>query len=123
MKAAVVWKHGDPITIENVTVFKPKNREVLVNTAYAGICHSDLHIHDGTYPHPLPYIPGHEASGIVEGDVRVARPWCHGSSWAGRARARPGGGGHVLVDPPRMPDGCLRVATSSVRPRPGTSVD
>ena len=80
MKAAVVWKHGDPITIENVTVFKPKNREVLVNTAYAGICHSDLHIHDGTYPHPLPYIPGHEASGIVEAvgeDVTYVKPGDH----------------------------------------------
>jgi len=80
MKAAVVWKHGEPITIEEVTVFKPKSREVLVNTAFAGICHSDLHIHDGTYPHPLPYIPGHEASGIVEAvgeDVTYVKPGDH----------------------------------------------
>ena len=80
MKAAVVWKHGDPLTIEDVTVFKPKSREVLVNTAFAGICHSDLHIHDGTYPHPLPYIPGHEASGIVEAvgeDVTYVKPGDH----------------------------------------------
>jgi S-(hydroxymethyl)glutathione dehydrogenase/alcohol dehydrogenase len=80
MKAAVVWKHGEPISVEDVTIFKPKSREVLVNTAFAGICHSDLHIHDGTYPHPLPYIPGHEASGVVEAvgeDVTHVKPGDH----------------------------------------------
>ena len=37
MKAAVVWEAAKPMTIEDVTIFKPKNREVIVNTAYAGI--------------------------------------------------------------------------------------
>lgn len=80
MKAAVVWKAGEPMTIENVTIEKPKSREVLIRTAYAGICHSDLHFADGTYPHPLPYIPGHEASGVVEAvgvDVTHVQPGDH----------------------------------------------
>ncbi|KKB09306.1 Zn-dependent alcohol dehydrogenase [Devosia chinhatensis] len=80
MKAAVVWKAGEPMTIENVTIEKPKSREVLVRTAYAGICHSDLHFADGTYPHPMPYIPGHEASGIVEAvgdEVTHVKPGDH----------------------------------------------
>jgi S-(hydroxymethyl)glutathione dehydrogenase/alcohol dehydrogenase len=66
MKAAVVWEANEPITIESVEIGKPGRREVLVRTAYAGICHSDLHFHDGTYPYPVPYVPGHESSGIVE---------------------------------------------------------
>jgi S-(hydroxymethyl)glutathione dehydrogenase/alcohol dehydrogenase len=80
MKAAVVWKAGEPMTIENVSIEKPKSREVLIRTAYAGICHSDLHFADGTYPHPMPYIPGHEASGIVEAvgeDVTHVKPGDH----------------------------------------------
>jgi S-(hydroxymethyl)glutathione dehydrogenase/alcohol dehydrogenase len=39
---------------------------VLIRTAACGLCHSDLHFIEGTYPHPLPAIPGHEAAGIVE---------------------------------------------------------
>lgn len=66
MKAAVVWDANQPITIENVDVGKPGPREVLVRTAYAGVCHSDLHFHDATYPYPKPYVPGHESAGIVE---------------------------------------------------------
>ena len=32
----------------------------------AGVCHSDLHFIEGPYPHPLPAVLGHEASGVVE---------------------------------------------------------
>ena len=39
---------------------KPKRREVLVRTAFAGLCHSDLHFMEGLYPHPMPVILGHE---------------------------------------------------------------
>ena len=39
---------------------------MLIRTAACGLCHSDLHFIEGTYPHPLPAIPGHEAAGIVE---------------------------------------------------------
>lgn len=80
MKAAVLWKTGEPMTIENVSVEKPKAREVLVRTAYAGICHSDLHFADGTYSYPMPMVPGHEAAGIVEAvgeDVTHVRPGDH----------------------------------------------
>ncbi|XDB00355.1 Zn-dependent alcohol dehydrogenase (plasmid) [Sulfitobacter sp. LCG007] len=80
MKAAVVWEAAEPMTIEDVTIFKPKNREVIVNTAYAGICHSDLHLQDGTFPHPMPFIPGHECAGIVEAvgdEVTYVKPGDH----------------------------------------------
>lgn len=80
MKAAVVWEAGRPMTIEDVQVSKPGPREVLVRTAYAGVCHSDLHFIDGTYPYPMPYIPGHESSGVVEAvgeDVTYVRKGDH----------------------------------------------
>lgn len=66
MKAAVLVEAGKPLEIEDVTISKPGPHEVLIRTAACGLCHSDLHFIDGSYPHPLPAIPGHEAADIVE---------------------------------------------------------
>src|SRR5215510_3694434 len=55
-----------PLAIEEVSINKPGPHEVLVRTAYAGLCHSDLHFIEGLYPHPLPVVLGHESAGIVE---------------------------------------------------------
>ncbi len=66
MKAAVLVEAGKPLEIEDVTISNPGPHEVLIRTAACGLCHSDLHFMDGSYPHPLPAIPGHEAAGIVE---------------------------------------------------------
>jgi S-(hydroxymethyl)glutathione dehydrogenase/alcohol dehydrogenase len=77
MKAAIVWQPGEPMTIEDVEIGNPGPREVLIRTSYAGICHSDLHFSDGHMKHPLPYVPGHEASGVVEktgSDVSYVKP-------------------------------------------------
>jgi S-(hydroxymethyl)glutathione dehydrogenase/alcohol dehydrogenase len=68
------------MTIETVEIGQPAAREVLIRTAFAGICHSDLHFADGTYGHPLPFVPGHEASGVVErvgSDVTYVKPGDH----------------------------------------------
>jgi S-(hydroxymethyl)glutathione dehydrogenase / alcohol dehydrogenase len=66
VKAAVLIEAGKPLQIEDVVISKPGPHEVLIRTAACGLCHSDLHFIEGTYPHPLPAIPGHEAAGIVE---------------------------------------------------------
>lgn len=66
MKAAVLVQPGHPLEIQDLTVAKPGPHEVLIRTAACGLCHSDLHFIDGSYPHPLPVVPGHEAAGIVE---------------------------------------------------------
>lgn len=66
MKAAVLIEAGKPLQIEQVNISNPGPHEVLIRTAACGLCHSDLHFIEGTYPHPLPAIPGHEAAGIVE---------------------------------------------------------
>jgi S-(hydroxymethyl)glutathione dehydrogenase / alcohol dehydrogenase len=66
MKAAVFHGPQKPLTIENVDVAQPIEREVLVRTVASGVCHSDLHFVDGYYQFPTPAILGHEAAGIVE---------------------------------------------------------
>lgn len=66
MKAAILREPGKPLSVEEVQIDKPKAHEVLIRTAACGLCHSDLHFINGSYPHPLPAIPGHEAAGIVE---------------------------------------------------------
>ncbi|BCW87038.1 Aryl-alcohol dehydrogenase [Alphaproteobacteria bacterium SO-S41] len=66
MKAAVLREVRKPLTIEEVQINKPGPREVLIRTAAAGVCHSDLHFAEGLYPYPLPAVIGHESAGIVE---------------------------------------------------------
>src|SRR5271166_4125805 len=66
MKAAVFHGPNQPLSIEDVQIDKPREREVLVRTVASGVCHSDLHFVDGLYPFPAPAILGHEAAGIVE---------------------------------------------------------
>jgi S-(hydroxymethyl)glutathione dehydrogenase / alcohol dehydrogenase len=66
VKAAVLIEPGQPLAIETLSIAKPGPHEVLIRTAACGLCHSDLHFIEGTYPHALPCVPGHEAAGIVE---------------------------------------------------------
>ena len=80
MKAAVLQAQNQPLTIEEVALRKPGNREVLLRTAFAGLCHSDLHFIEGLYPYPLPCVLGHESSAIVEdvgADVTYVKPGDH----------------------------------------------
>lgn len=66
MKAAVLREPNKPMEIEEVEISKPGAREVLVRPVAVGVCHSDLHFMDGSYPYDLPTILGHESAGIVE---------------------------------------------------------
>ncbi len=66
MQAAVLHETNTPLAIEQVEIEKPKRREVLLRTAFAGLCHSDLHFMEGLYPFPLPCVLGHEAAAVVE---------------------------------------------------------
>ena len=80
MKAAVLHAANQPLTIEEVALTKPGPREVLLRTAFAGLCHSDLHFIEGLYSHPTPCVLGHESAGIVEavGDaVTYVKPGDH----------------------------------------------
>ena len=79
-RAAVAWMAGAPLTIETVSIGKPGPHEVLIRTKAAGVCHSDLHFVEGSYPHPLPAVLGHESAGIVEAvgsEVRTVKVGDH----------------------------------------------
>ena len=64
--AAVLHEPGKPMSVEEVEVLPPGPGEVLVRVHAAGVCHSDLHVIKGSLPMPMPIIPGHEGSGVVE---------------------------------------------------------
>ena len=80
MKAAVLRQVKSPLVIEDVQISKPGPHEVLIRTVAAGVCHSDLHFVEGSYPHPLPAVLGHESAGVVEqvgSEVRTVKVGDH----------------------------------------------
>jgi len=66
MKAAVLEHIPGELVIDDVQIGTVGPHEVLVQTAAAGLCHSDLHFMEGKYPHPVPAVLGHESAGVVE---------------------------------------------------------
>lgn len=80
MKAAVLRQIPGKLDIDDVQIDKPAPREVLIRTAAAGLCHSDLHFLEGKYPYMTPTVLGHESAGVVEavGDqVSYVKPGDH----------------------------------------------
>ena len=65
MKAVVVHELNR-IAVEQVELDRPKAQEVKIKMAAAGVCHSDLSAINGTIPHPLPLVLGHEGAGVIE---------------------------------------------------------
>ena len=89
MHAAVVTAFKQPLQLQEWAVPRPGPGQILVKTEASGVCHTDLHAANGDWPlKPAPpFIPGHEAIGIVvalgagvttvkEGD-RVGVPWLY----------------------------------------------
>ena len=89
MQAAVVEAFGKPLVLKEVDVPNPGAGQILIKTEACGVCHTDLHAAAGDWPlkPALPFIPGHEAIGIVvalgagvtsvrEGE-RVGVPWLY----------------------------------------------
>lgn len=99
MRSYIVKEWGQPLELRESNTPTPTGDEVLIRITAAGVCHSDLHIHDGYYDlgngmklpnadrgvHP-PLAMGHEIAGTVEaigpdvtglavGDDVVAYPW------------------------------------------------
>lgn len=73
-KAAVLRETGlslpyaqsRPLRIEDVDAEGPREGELLVRIKAASLCRSDLSVVNGLRAWPLPIVPGHEASGVVE---------------------------------------------------------
>lgn len=65
-RAAVLWGPQQDWKVEDMTIDDPGPGEVIVETAYAGMCHSDEHVVTGDLPVPFwPFVGGHEGSGVV----------------------------------------------------------
>ncbi len=65
-KAAVAWKAGEPLRIEEVEVDGPKAGEVLIQIKASGVCHTDAFTLSGEDPEGVfPAILGHEGAGVV----------------------------------------------------------
>jgi S-(hydroxymethyl)glutathione dehydrogenase / alcohol dehydrogenase len=65
-RAAIAWKSGAPLTIEEVDLEGPQAGEVLVEVKATGICHTDYYTLSGADPEGIfPSILGHEGAGVV----------------------------------------------------------
>jgi NADPH2:quinone reductase len=68
MKAIQISEYGGPevLKLQEVQIAKPNKDQALINVKAAGVNFIDVYQRRGTYPVKLPYVPGLEASGIVE---------------------------------------------------------
>jgi len=66
MRAVVLREPGVPVSVETVLLEPPRRGEVLVRVAAAGVCHSDVHLADGSLgAGRWPMVLGHEGAGVV----------------------------------------------------------
>jgi D-arabinose 1-dehydrogenase-like Zn-dependent alcohol dehydrogenase len=96
MYCEAITEFGKPLQHMEGPTPEPKGTEVLVRVEHCGVCHSDIHIHDGyiglggeaklPLGLPLPHTLGHEpageviamgpdATGVAVGDHRAVYPW------------------------------------------------
>ena len=97
MKAYQVVENGKPLVEKNIAKPVPNGNEILIKTLACGVCHSDVHIHEGFFSLgddaklPVPLMTdalamGHEiygevveigdnVEGIEIGKKYVAYPW------------------------------------------------
>jgi S-(hydroxymethyl)glutathione dehydrogenase / alcohol dehydrogenase len=64
-KAAIVYRYGEPVVVEEIDLRPPRESELLIKIGASGICHSDYSVMTGTIPHDLPEVLGHEGAGTV----------------------------------------------------------
>lgn len=90
--------YGSPLTEISIDSPAPRGSEVLVRVGHCGVCHSDLHLHEGHFDlgggrklelaggRALPFTLGHEIEGAIEAagpeakDAKIGRrvvvyPW------------------------------------------------
>jgi S-(hydroxymethyl)glutathione dehydrogenase / alcohol dehydrogenase len=65
-RAAIAWKAGSPLTVEEVELAGPRAGEVLIEVKATGICHTDAYTLSGADPEGIfPAILGHEGAGVI----------------------------------------------------------
>jgi D-arabinose 1-dehydrogenase-like Zn-dependent alcohol dehydrogenase len=109
MKSQSIINYAEPLQERVTDTPVPRGSEVLVKVSHCGVCHSDVHLHDGFFDlgddrkldisgtHELPLTLGHEivgevvacgpeADGATVGERRVVYPWigCSGCALCDR---------------------------------------
>jgi S-(hydroxymethyl)glutathione dehydrogenase/alcohol dehydrogenase len=65
-RAAVAWKAGQPLEVEEIDLEGPRASEVLVQIKATGVCHTDAFTLSGADPEGIfPAVLGHEGGGVV----------------------------------------------------------
>ena len=62
---AVIYDEPGSFEVREVAVPEPGPGEVLIRVLVAGVCGTDLHLHDGEFGPTYPLTPGHEFVGQV----------------------------------------------------------
>ncbi|MDC0147447.1 alcohol dehydrogenase [Alphaproteobacteria bacterium] len=77
MKSQAIVNYGEPLAEVESEIPQPTGTEVLIEISHCGVCHSDVHFHDGyfdmgggekldvTRARKTPFTLGHEIEGIV----------------------------------------------------------
>ena len=65
-RGAVLFDGTDQLDVIDLVVDAPGPNEVAIRTHAVGLCHTDLHLMDGTVVRPRPIVPGHEGAGVIE---------------------------------------------------------
>jgi S-(hydroxymethyl)mycothiol dehydrogenase len=88
------------LELAELAIDEPGPGEVLVRLEATGVCHTDLHVLETGFGHPLPVLLGHEGAGVVEAAGEGAEPavgdrvvlgWrspCGGCRWCARGDPR-----------------------------------
>ncbi len=67
MRAVRLHRLDQPLAMENVPLPEPRGTEVRIRVGGCGVCHTDLHVVDGTQTRvELPVTLGHEVAGWVD---------------------------------------------------------
>lgn len=81
IKAAVLERFGEALSVEDVELEEPRSGEALIRLHACGICHTDLYTASGVDPSGyVPTVLGHEGAGVVERvgpDTTLVRPGDH----------------------------------------------
>jgi S-(hydroxymethyl)glutathione dehydrogenase/alcohol dehydrogenase len=82
-QASLLTTAGSPLSIERIDIADLDESDVVVRIKASSLCHTDLEAVEGQLGIPLPFVPGHEAAGIVE--------------WVGKAVRQVAPDDHVIV--------------------------
>lgn len=80
---AVLRQVNEPLQIESLSIKQLADTDVVVRIRATSLCHTDLESVEGALGTPVPFIPGHEAAGVVE--------------WIGKGVRKLKPGDHVVV--------------------------